>query len=276
MPFRSQKNFFNKQSDWRLIYSLNLKDSDMAVRKIKLTLSYDGLNYHGWQFQPDAVTIQGNLNIALAKLFGQSIETTGASRTDAGVSAIGQSVCFETDSPIPTANFVKAINGFLEPEIAVTNAIEVSPDFNVISDVSSKSYRYNLFISPVRPVLERHNWHLRYTLDVKKMNIALQHLVGQHDFKSFASAADQRQSSIRTIFNCAVTSNGSHIVFDIAGDGFLYNMVRNIVGTMVEVGRGRLAPEAIPQILSAKDRTAAGPIAPANGLVLQWIKYNQS
>ena len=247
----------------------------MAVRKIKLTLSYDGLNYHGWQFQPDAVTIQGNLDIALASLFGHPISTTGASRTDAGVSAIGQSVCFEIDSPIPTANLVKAINGLLEPEIAVTDAIEVSPDFNVISDVASKSYRYNLFVSPIRSVFHRHFWNLRYNLDIKQMDIALQHLVGRHDFKSFACAADQRQDSVRTIFSCQINSSPPHISIDIAGDGFLYNMVRNIVGTMVDVGRDRIDSESIPKILAAKDRTAAGPIAPANGLVLQWIKYKK-
>jgi tRNA pseudouridine38-40 synthase len=246
----------------------------MAVRNIKLTVQYDGSKYHGWQIQPGKKTIQGELVEAVSNLVGTKIHVHGASRTDAGVSALGQVALFEVDSPIPTENFPEAISDRLPRDIIVTDAEEMPWGFDLISGVTSKLYRYTIYTGRHRPVLQLNQcWHISKKLDVSAMNQAAQLLVGKKDFKSFASAADKRQSSIRTIFRCEATSEDKWIYIDVEGDGFLYNMVRNIVGTLVEVGAGRWEPEKINEILEAKNRTAAGPIAPPQGLCLIWIKY---
>jgi tRNA pseudouridine38-40 synthase len=246
----------------------------MSIRKIKLTIQYDGADYHGWQVQPGHRTIQGELTEALRGLTGADIGVTGASRTDAGVSALGQTACFEIDSPIPTQNFTKALNDRLPENIAVSEVVEMPLDFDVVGDVTNKMYRYSICTAAVRPALNiRHCWHHPHSLDPERMHEAAQYLVGKHDFKSFASAADDRESSVRTIFRCDVTREGDWIYVETEGDGFLYNMVRNIVGTLTDVGAGRTPPAKIKDILAAKDRTAAGPIAPAAGLCLIRIDY---
>ncbi len=246
----------------------------MAVRSIKLTVQYDGSRYHGWQIQPGKNTVQGELVEAVSNLVGVRTYIHGASRTDAGVSALGQVALFEIDSPIPTENFPGAINDRLPRDIVVTAAEEVPSGFDLMSGVKSKLYRYTIYTGRHRPVLRLNQcWHVHKKLDVVAMNRAAQLLVGTKDFKSFASAADRRESSVRTIFRCEVTAEDRWIHVDVEGDGFLYNMVRNIVGTLVEVGVGRWKPEKINDILEAKDRTAAGPIAPAAGLCLMRIEY---
>jgi len=250
----------------------------MAVRNIKLIVQYDGSKYRGWQIQPGKRTIQGELVEALSNLVGVRTQVHGASRTDAGVSALGQVALFEIDSPIPTENLPKAINGRLPRDIVVTAAEEVTPKFDLLGEVKSKLYRYTIYTGRHRPVLRLNQcWHIHKKLDVTAMNQAAQLLIGTKDFKSFASAADKRKDTVRTIFRCDVTrgqaSENDWIYVDVEGDGFLYNMVRNIVGTLVEVGRGRWKPEKINEILEAKDRTAAGRLAPAQGLCLMWIKY---
>ena len=244
------------------------------MRKIKLTVQYDGSRYSGWQIQPGKRTIQGELVEALSNLVGVRTPVHGASRTDAGVSALGQNALFEIDCPIPTENFPNALNGRLPRNIVVTSAEEVPPKFNLLGNVKSKLYRYTIYTGRYRPVLKLNQcWHLHNKLDVAAMNNAAQLLVGIKDFKSFASAADKRESSVRTIFRCEVTSQEKWIYIDVEGDGFLYNMVRNIVGTLVEIGVGRWKPEKINEILEAKERTAAGRLAPPQGLCLMWIKY---
>jgi len=246
----------------------------MAARNIKLVICYDGSGYHGWQVQPEHDTIEQQIETALEKLCGQKIKVTGASRTDAGVSALGQVANFFIDSPIPTQNFAKALNMYLPDEIAIAEAVEVDQSFNSITCTKNKWYRYTLCTSDVRPVLSiKHCWHYKGGLDISKMDQAAKLFVGRQDFKSFASAADERQSSVRTVSRCEVTCEGENIYLDIEGDGFLYNMVRNIMGTLVEIGRGRWEPEIVTEILRAKDRTAAGPLAPAEGLCLMRIDY---
>jgi len=246
----------------------------MAVRNIKLTIQYDGSRYHGWQTQPGKRTIQGELVEAVSNLVGVRTYVHGASRTDAGVSALGQVALFEIDSPIPMENFPKAINGRLPRDIVVISAEEVPGGFDLMGGVKSKLYRYTIYTGRHRPVLRLNQcWHIPKKLDVEAMNQAAKLLVGTKDFKSFASAADRREDSVRTIFRCDVSAEDKWIYIDVEGDSFLYNMVRNIVGTLVEVGRGRWKPEKINEILEAKDRTAAGPLAPAQGLCLMWIKY---
>ena len=246
----------------------------MAIRRIKLTVQYDGSRYHGWQIQPGEKTIQAELVEALSNLVGVRTHIHGASRTDAGVSALGQVGLFEIDSPIPTENFADAINDRLPPEIVVTAAEEAPSEFDLFGSVKSKLYRYTIYTGHYRPVLRLNQcWHLPKKLNVPAMNRAAQLLVGTKDFKSFASAADRRESSVRTIFRCDVTAEDKWIYVNVEGDGFLYNMVRNIVGTLVEVGVDRWESGKINEILEAKNRTAAGRLAPPAGLCLMWIKY---
>lgn len=221
-------------------------------------------------------TIQGMIEAAVEKLTGQSVEIIGSSRTDAGVHALGQVAhAVLNDCPIPTENFQKALNNLLPDDIVIADIQEVPDDFDSISDTIQKMYYYFINTNPIPMVLSRHQWwHRPGTLDVDKMNQAAQYLVGTHDFKSFASAADQRENSVRTIKYCVVKQGCSNpIIISVTADGFLYNMVRNIVGTLVEIGRGRWQPEYISEILAAKDRTAAGPTAPACGLCLMKIDY---
>ena len=275
----------------------------MSTRKIKLTVQYDGADYRGWQIQPGHRTIQGELSDAVTSLVGRKITVHGASRTDAGVSALGQVAVFEiVNCPIPTENFQQAINDRLPQDIVVAEAVEATKDFDVIGGAKSKLYRYTIYAGPTRPVLEiRHCWHVAAKLDVERMNQAAQYLVGEHDFKSFATSKDKRESSVRTVFRCEVEASsvipaqpilsvvegaGIHepsdegratsdgwLYVDIEGDGFLYNMVRNIVGSLVEVGIGRWPADKMKTVLEAKDRTAAGPIAPAQGLCLMCVNY---
>jgi len=246
----------------------------MAIRNIRLTITYDGSDYHGWQTQPGHKTIQGILADAIQNLIGIEVTVHGTSRTDAGVSALGQVALVQIDSPIPTENFAEAITHRLPQDIAVTEAVEVPQGFDLTGSVKSKLYRYTIFTGRHPPVLQiRHCWHLPTDLDTVAMARAAKKFVGKKEFKSFAAAADKRENSIRTIFRCDVTAENERVYVDVEGDAFLYNMVRNIVGTLVEVGTGRWPPEKITQILEAKDRKAAGPIAPASGLCLMWIKY---
>ncbi len=271
----------------------------MPIRNIKLTISYDGSDYHGWQNQPERRTIQGELAKAISELIGWKVRICGASRTDAGVSAVGQAALIQIDSPIPTENLAKAINDRLPSDIAVLEAVEIPLGFDIIGNVKSKLYRYTIYTGKVPPVLQiRHCWHLPARLDVAAMSEAAKVLVGTMDFKSFATADDKRENKVRTIFRCDVTSlskeevdsrlrgndnmqyairntqyENDWIYIDVQGDSFLYNMVRNIVGTLVEVGIGRWKVEKMSEILQARDRRAAGPIAPAAGLCLIQIEY---
>ncbi len=246
----------------------------MARRRIKLTISYDGTCYHGWQRQPDMQTVQGTIESAVERLCGCRIEIVGSSRTDSGVHAMGQVGHLDVDSPVPTDNFVKALNNLLPSDIAVSSAEDVDDNFDAIRDTKNKLYRYTIYTAKVRPVMDvRYCWHRAGELDACAMAEAAKLFVGEKDFKSFASAADNRQSSVRTITHCSVAKEDSRIYIDVAATGFLYNMVRNIVGTLVEVGRGRWRAEKISEILEARDRAVAGPIAPAAGLCLMKIDY---
>lgn len=245
----------------------------MSLRKIKLTIIYDGYDYHGWQIQPGKKTIQGELENALRNLTDRKITVHGASRTDAGVSALGQAGLIQVDLPIPTQNFPRALTDKLPPDIAVTAAQEVSNDFDLFS-AESKTYRYTIYTGKKRPVLyRRHCWHLPAQLDAPAMEKAAELLKGKKDFKSFASAADKRNDTVRTIFRCDLSVEDDWLYIYVQGDGFLYNMVRNIVGTLTEVGVGRIKPDKIAGIIRAKDRRAAGHLAPPQGLCLMEIRY---
>lgn len=250
----------------------------MALRNVKLTIAYDGSEYHGWQIQPGFTTVQQAIQDAARSLLGPNVRVCGASRTDAGVHALGQVGLIQIDSPVPIENIARALTDRLPHDIAIVKAEEVRMGFDVIGEVTRKLYRYTIFCGPTRPVLHRrYCWHVPSNPDVPLMDGAAKFLLGRHDFKSFASAADSRVDSVRTIFRCDVTETGegeNHWLYvEVEGDGFLYNMVRNIVGSLMEVGLGRWEPERMGQALAARDRTAAGPIAPPNGLCLMWIEY---
>jgi len=247
----------------------------MAQRNIKLTIQYDGSRYSGWQKQPGRKTIEAELISAIENLVCcDNIEVNGSSRTDAGVSALGQVANVRLDTPIPTNRLAKAISQYLPRQIVVTEAVDVPADFDAIKNTKSKLYRYSIYAGKTRPVMQvNHCWHRPGKLNVEPMHQAAQKFVGEKDFKSFATACDKRSSSVRTIFRCDCIQEDQWIYIDVEANGFLYNMVRNIVGTLVEIGRGRWQPDVIEKIIEAKKRSAAGPIAPAQGLCLMWIKY---
>lgn len=245
------------------------------MRNIKLTIQYDGSGYHGWQKQVNQRTIEAELISAIEHLTCcENVKVNGSSRTDAGVSALGQVANVRLDTPIPTDRLAKALTQYLPPEIAVTEAVDVPDEFDAISCTKHKLYRYTIYTGKTRPVLRvKQCWHRGGKLNIEKMQKAGEKLLGKNDYKSFATASDKRLSSVRTILSCDITQDKQWIYFDFAADGFLYNMIRNIVGTLVEIGRGRWEVEKMDEILAAKNRNAAGPIAPANGLCLMWIKY---
>jgi tRNA pseudouridine38-40 synthase len=245
----------------------------MGVRTIKLTITYDGVDYSGWQRQSGKRTIQGELERAFGELTGVVPKVNGASRTDAGVSALGQVANVTLDSPIPTKNLAKAISQRLPRDIIVTEVVEADDSFDASSSAKTKLYRYKIFTGKERNVLETRNcWHYPRSLDLTAM-AAAKMLVGTYDFKSFAAADDERENSVRTVTRCDVTQDDKWIYIDIEADRFLHKMVRNIVGTLVEIGRDRWKPEKVQEILEARDRTAAGPTAPPQGLCLMWIRY---
>jgi len=250
------------------------------MRNIGLILAYDGTDFCGWQRQPDAPTIQACLEDALQKLTGAPTAVCGSGRTDAGVHAVHQVANFQTDSTIPGTNFVKALNDLLPPTVRIKFADDVAPDFHARYDVLHKTYRYRIVMTPVcSPLLWRFVCHYPYHLDRRRMAQAARFLEGEHDFTSFAAAdaADDEnmKSKVRVIFRSRLLwrPTSSMLVYEVMGKGFLRHMVRNIVGTLIEVGRGKLPPNDIPSILAARDRTQAGPTAPAQGLCLMNVEY---
>jgi tRNA pseudouridine38-40 synthase len=255
----------------------------------KLTLAYDGAGFSGWQAQPGRRTVQGELERAWFEITGETVRLNAAGRTDAGVHAVGQVASVESATQIPPKSLILALNSKL-PEDAAVRAIEIVADgFHATHDAKFKRYRYTIYNDPRRPVFHRHYaWHIPTPLDVPAMQAGGAHLVGTHDFISFQSVGSERESTIRTIFAVELTylapgsSNRGHavdheqnalITIDVEGDGFLYNMVRTIAGTLVEVGRGKRSPEWVAEVIAAKDRCAAGQTAPPHGLSMLWVAY---
>lgn len=244
------------------------------MKRVLLEVAYEGTNYCGWQIQPNKITVEGVLNDALSKLLGQEIKVIGASRTDSGVHAMGNVAVFDTDSPIPGEKFSYALNQRLPEDIVVRGSREVSLDFHPRKCVSEKTYEYRILNAtfPI-PTLRNTTLFHHYPLDTSKMQQAANYLVGEHDFKSFCSIKTQTETTIRTIHAITVEKNQEIITIRVTGNGFLYNMVRIIAGTLLNVGSGLLSPESIPEILASLDRENAGPTAPAKGLTLVKINY---
>lgn len=271
-------------------------------RTLKMTLAYDGTSYFGWQVQPNGVTLQAVVEQGLLDFTGERTRVVASGRTDAGVHAVGQVISLTTRSTAPCRGFLHGLPIHLPDDVVVRSVEEVQPGFNARYDAKRKWYRYIIHNNPIRvPFLRHYALWQRSRLDEQAMHAAVQHLVGTHDFRCFETQWPNRSSSIRTIFHASVTrttgwpawhassnvdsSSGLHqlpisqgmdadfLCFDIEADGFLYNMVRAIAGTLIHVGRGRWSPQDMQRILDAGDRTHAGETAPAQGLYLMRVGY---
>jgi len=245
-----------------------------STRNIKLVLAYDGTDFAGWQRQRNAVTVQQVLEEAIEHATGEGVTVVGAGRTDAGVHALGQVANFHSVSRLAVAELHRALNALLPPTVAVLEAEEAASDFHARYWAMGKHYRYRLHNGPVRPVLDRHLvLHLRTPLNLRRTRRAARALVGEHDFAAFTTHAREKSNTVRRIEELTIRRRGQRVLVDMTGSGFLYNMVRAIVGTLIEVGRGRLAANAVAEILASGDRSRAGPTAPAHGLCLVSVRY---
>ena len=243
--------------------------------RVKLTVAYDGTAYCGWQVQPNGITIQQVLNEKISELFHQKIAVVGASRTDSGVHALCNVCAFDVDTKMPAEKIPFALNQLLPEDISVVASEEVPADFHPRFHKGKKTYEYRIlnrtFPDPVR---RRYSLFYHRPLDANAMNEAAAYLVGEHDFTTFSSIHAQTNTFVRTVYDCHVSRDGDDMItIHIEGNGFLYNMVRIIAGTLIEVGYGRRTPESVGEILEAMDRSLAGPTAPPEGLMLMEIEY---
>ena len=245
------------------------------LRNLLLTITYDGRGFHGWQIQPNAYTVQEALQTALAQVIGEDFELKGCSRTDSGVHANMYCVSVKTAHPIPPERLRAALNRWLPLTVAVKDCREVKADFHARYSCKSKEYIYKIWNSEVRsPFLEGYALHYRYPLDEQKLHQAAQAYVGSHDFTSFCTLDNREPGDLtRTVKAFSVTREGDMVVMKVEADGFLYNMVRIMVGTLLYMAQGKLGYDAIPQILEKRDRSFAGPTAPACGLYLNQVYY---
>lgn len=246
----------------------------MEKRNIKLSLMYDGTDYHGFQRQKNGITIQQCLEEAIEKITGEKTTVTGCGRTDAGVHAKNYTANFLTSSKIPCEKLSLALNANLNKDIRVFYAEDVSPEFHARYSAKNKTYTYKIVNKPFMDVfLSKYSWFYPVKLDVGKMKEAAKHIVGKHDFASFMAAGSPVKSTVRTVLNLEICENDGVIDIDVTADGFLYNMVRIIVGTLVCVGNGKLCAEDIPAIIKSGIRENAGVTAPAEGLSLKKTVY---
>ncbi len=242
--------------------------------RVKLVVAYEGTNYCGWQIQPNGITIEQVLNETLSSLLGEEITVTGASRTDAGVHSLGNVAVFETHTKMPAEKISFALNQRLPEDIVVQESCQVPEDFHPRFSKSRKTYEYRILNCRFRQPLERRtSYFYHYPLNVSAMQKAAAYLVGEHDFTSFASVHAQTNTYVRTIYALDVVREGDMIRIRVQGNGFLYNMVRIIAGTLIQVGAGIKKPEDMASILAGKDRELAGPTAPAHGLTMIGLEY---
>ncbi len=246
-----------------------------ATRNFKLTIEYDGTAYCGWQRQKEDPSIQATIETALAKMTQTPVTLHGSGRTDAGVHALGQCAHFQAATRLSCEELCKGMNSLLPEDIAIRSCAEVAPDFHARFDVRHKTYRYQVLNRPVRAAVGRlYAWHIYRPLDWAAMNTAAGHIVGRHDFKAFESTGSPRTHTVRHVMAARWQLVGDdHLHFEIQADGFLKFMVRNIVGTLVAVGMGRMTPQAVKTIREAGDRRLAGTTAPAHGLFLVRVTY---
>ena len=244
----------------------------MEKKRVRITVAYDGTNYHGWQLQDNGITVEAELNRCLTELLGEEIKVIGASRTDSGVHALGNVAVFDTVNRMPAKKISYALNQRLPEDIRIQKSEEVPSDWHPRHCESRKTYEYRIYRGEFPMPVKRLYSHYIYTpLDVWSMREAAAYLEGEHDFKSFCQTGAQVESTVRTIYSLWVEEQDSELVIRVCGNGFLYNMVRIIAGTLIEAGQGKREPESVPEILGALNRGAAGPTAPARGLTL--VKY---
>ncbi len=246
------------------------------MKRIKLIVAYEGTNYNGWQVQPNGITIEGVLNGCLTALCGEPVAVIGASRTDSGVHSLGNVAVFDTRCKIPPEKIAYALNQRLPQDIVIQDSREVPPDFHPRRCESRKTYEYKILNRRFPSPLARRDTYFCYRkINLEHMQQAAQYLVGEHDFKSFCSIHTQAETTIRTIYELTVAKEKDLITIHVCGNGFLYNMVRILAGTLVQVGIGEKKPEDMPFILAACDRAAAGPTAPAHGLTMVGIAFGK-
>ena len=265
------------------------------MRNLRLTVAYDGTDFSGWQVQPGRSTVQGALASAIRRLTGENVLPQGSGRTDAGVHALAQVASFETNSSIPEENWIRALNDILPASIRVLQVSEAEPEFHARKSARAKTYRYRILRTAIcPPFLARYVWHYPYPLDEAVMVEAAGVVVGEHDFSSFAAvdperverlAAEEngaetnlqmgnvRATNVRTIFSSEWKREDDELIYTVRGSGFLHNMVRNLVGTFLLIGKGTVSFDGLRIILEARERTAAGPTAPAGGLYLINVEY---
>lgn len=246
------------------------------MKRIMLIVAYDGTNYHGWQIQPKEISVEEVLNKALCSLLKEEISVIGASRTDAGVHALGNVAVFDTETKIAPDKIAYALNQRLPEDIRIMRSLEVNADFHPRKIKGKKTYEYRIDHGRIyNPIRRLYASHVYYRLDLEKMQQAAAFLIGEHNFKSFAAVNTQVQDTVRTIYSLEIVEKENEIRIRVCGNGFLYNMVRIIAGTLIEVGRGMINPEELPAILEKCNREASGPTAPARGLTLVEIAYDE-
>lgn len=253
------------------------------MRRIRLIVSYDGTNYSGWQIQKNSVTVEGELRNALRQLLKEDVEVIGASRTDAGVHAMGNIAVFDTNSGIPSEKFAIALNHYLPDDIRIQYSDEVEAEYHPRYQNTEKTYEYTILNTKIAlPMWRNYSYHVYQELDCDAMRQAAELLVGEHDFSAFCSAGAQVKSKVRTIYEVSLSeepisnTEGRIIRIRVRGNGFLYNMVRIIAGTLLDVGMGRRTPQQVREALQTGERQKAGPTAPPQGLMLVKIEHCQN
>ena len=245
------------------------------MRNIRLIIEYDGKGFNGWQKQPNKLNIQGEIERAIEEITGEKIDLIASGRTDAGVNALGQVANFKTESLIPAEKFPYAINSKLKKSIVVKSAEEVPERFHSRYSVKEKTYRYTINNSEQGTAIYRDmEYHFPIKLDVEKMSQAIKYFEGEHDFSAFKASGTSSKNSVRIIYRTKLWKENDRIYIELTGNGFLYNMIRIIAGTLLDVGLGKTKPEEITDIINSKDRKLAGRTLPANGLCLMEVKYN--
>ncbi len=253
--------YFNRKERW-------------LIKRILLELSFDGTAYHGWQIQPNAFTVQECVENALFKLLGKKTQVTSCSRTDSGVHARQFFCHLDCEKSIPDSAFLRGLNSYLPNDIAVKSVKETTPDFHARYSAKGKTYVYNILNSAKKDAfLSRYSWQIERKLDVNLMNEFCKTLIGTHDFYAFSSSARSVEDTVRTISECYAEKNGDMVTLTVTANGFLYNMVRIIVGTAVEVSDGKISPEKVEEVFENRKREALGITAPPNGLFLEKVYY---
>lgn len=243
------------------------------MRNLKITLQYNGEKYCGWQKQPDSPGIQGTVEQAIYEITNERVKVTASGRTDAGVHALGQVANFKTETKIPADRIPDALNAKLPKDISVIDCEEVDLDFHARYNACGKTYRYQIYNRPHRsPLYKDLAYHVKYGLDLDKIRLEANYLLGEHDFGGFMSSGSSVKDTVRTIYDIKIQEHEGLITIEVSGNGFLYNMVRIIVGTLVDIGRGRIT-NSMEEIINSKSRSMCGHTAPAHGLFLKKVQY---